>query len=137
MFRTIGTLIVVCGITLGTSELAEAHGMVYNRHDAPRHYHGDLYRHRAMPRWLWKKNGFASWYYHSPLRFNNHLAWWQLYEIYRWERRYDRRHHYRGHYGPRHRDYDWYRSYWREYEHRERRHGDRRHRDRRRHHNRD
>ena len=133
MFRFIGTLIAVFSLALGASQTAEAHGTVYNRHDAPRHYHGDFYRYQPMPYWLRRKNGFRTWYYHSSLRFNNELAWWQLYEIYRWERRYDRHRHHRVHYGPGHRNYNWYKRYWRDYE---RRDSDRRHRDRRRHRNR-
>ena len=128
MFKIIGILIALGGLLLGAIPTADAHGLVYNRYESPRHYHGSGYQHRTMPRWLWRKKGFRHWYYRSSLRFNYHLAWWQLYEIYRWERRYDHRPRPRTNYHVRHHDYGWYSRYWRDYEHR-----DRRHRERRRH----
>jgi hypothetical protein len=56
--------------------------------------------------------------YHSTLRHNHHLRWWQLYEIYRWEKRFDRRRHHSAY--NRHHSYDWYRRYWRDYDHQRR-----------------
>ena len=41
-----------------------------------------------MPRWLRHDPGFRHWYRHSPLKRYRQIGWNQLYEIYRWERRY-------------------------------------------------
>lgn len=136
MFRLIGTLFAVCGLLLGAPKAAEAHGIVYNDYDSPRHYHGNIHRDRAMPRWLWDKKGFRRWYHRSAQRLNYRLAWWQIYDIYRWERRFDHPRYYKSSYAGRHHDYDWYKRYWRNYERRYRqpsRHDERHDNKRRRH----
>jgi len=134
MFRLIGTLIALGGLLLSATQTAVAHGRVYDHYDPPKHYRVNAYRDNYMPRWLREKQGFRGWYRHSSLRHNHQLQWWQLYDIYRWERQIDnrrRRHHsaYNGH-----RNYDWYRRFWRDYDHRQR---DGRHDVRRRHRSRD
>lgn len=118
MFRLIGTLIVLGGLLLSATQTAVAHGRAYDHYDPPKHYRVNTYRDNYMPRWLMEKRGFRGWYRRSSLRNNHQLQWWQLYEIYRWEKQFDsrrRRHHtaYNGH-----RNYDWYRQYWRKYDHR-------------------
>jgi len=128
MLKLIGTFIALGALLLGSVETASAHGRVYNNYDPPNHYragiHRGIHRHGHMPGWLQHNKGFRKWYYRSSLRHNRQLAWQQLYEIYHWERRYDRQRHYSGYYGGSHHSYDWYRRYWRDYEHRGR---DRRH----------
>lgn len=74
-----------------------------------------------MPHWLRHDKGFRHWYRQSSLRRNYFLAWPQLLEIYRWERRYSPHRFRYEHYGYRHRDYGWYRHYWRKYDGRYRR----------------
>ena len=133
MIRLIGTLIVLGGLLPGATQTAVAHGRAYDHYDPPKHIRVNVYRDNYMPRWLREKRGFRGWYRHSSLRRNHQLQWWQLYEIYRWEKRYDvRRRHHAAYYG--HRNYDWYRRYWRGYDHDRK---GRRHDVRRRHRSRD
>ena len=136
MFKSIGTLTILCGLCLGAAQTASAHDRAYDRHELPRHHHASIYRDRHMPRWLRHDRGFHFWYHRTSLRHNHRLAWWQLYEIFSWERRYHHRGHHAVHYGTRHRDYDWYRRYWRKHDrhHDERRrYSKRKHRDESRH----
>lgn len=122
MFRLIGTTLAACGLLLGAPQAAEAHGIVYNDYDSPRHYHANVHRDRAMPRWLWRKKGFRRWYHRSAHRLNYRLAWWQIYDIYRWERRFSHPRYYHSNYGARYHEYDWYKRYWRDHERRYDRH---------------
>lgn len=78
----------------------------HRRHDNYRHYDRrfDYYSHdyrglkykraRHMPRWLQRERSFIRWYDHSSLRRNRHIAWRVLFDIYRAEHRYQRRHRY-------------------------------------------
>ena len=126
MYRLIGSTLAVACLLLGAVPAAEAHGIVYNDYDSPRHYHRDIHRDRAMPRWLWNKKGFRRWYHRSAHRLNYRLAWWQIYDIYRWERRFDHPRHYKSYYGARHHEYEWYKRYWRDYDRRYKHHEHRR-----------
>ena len=130
MFKSIGTLTVICALCLGASPAASAHDRSYDRYAPPRHHHVVIHRDHDMPRWLRREPGFSIWYHRSSLRFNLYLAWPELFEIYRWERRYDHRRDHAVHYGSRHYDFDWYRRYWHE---RDRRHHDRRGHSKRKH----
>ncbi len=47
-------------------------------------------RYHEMPRWLKRNVRFRHWYRHSPLKRYRQIGWNQLFEIYRWERRYFR-----------------------------------------------
>ncbi len=124
------TIMAVIGIALlaGASE-AQAHKKHHHGHAAYHdgyaqhgyHYHE---RHR-LPRWLRRHEHFRAWYRHTPLRYNLRLGWDELYSIFIWERRYSN--HKRFHrYGKSHRNYGYYRKYWKK--HNSRRYG---HRDRR------
>jgi len=116
MLRIIGTLIVFGGLFPGATQTAVAHGRVDNHYNPPKQYRVTVYRDKYMPRWLRQEKGFRRWYTRSSVRQNHNLQWWQLYEIYRWEKQYDsrrRRHHTA--YNGRH-SYDWYRRYWRDYD---------------------
>jgi len=68
---------------------------------------GDMRRSERMPRWLKHNDSFRRWYRHSSLRRNWRLAWGDLFDIYRWERRYghryDRRYDHDNHYRKHHR----------------------------------
>jgi hypothetical protein len=112
MFKSIGTLTVICVLSLGAAQTASAGDRSYDRHESQHHRHVIVHRDRYMPHWLRHDRGFRSWYHRTSLRHNHYLAWWQLFEIYGWERRYDYRGHHPVHYGSRHRHYDWYRGYW-------------------------
>lgn len=114
MFRLIGTLIVFVGLLLGASQPAFAHDRAYNHYDSPRHFRVSVIRDDVMPRWLRKEKGFRGWYRYSTLRHNHQLQWWQLYEIYRWEKQFASRRHHTAYY--RYHNYDWYQRYWRGYD---------------------
>jgi hypothetical protein len=45
-------------------------------------------RHHDMPQWLKRNSDFRHWYRQSPLKRYRQIGWNQLFEIYRWERRY-------------------------------------------------
>jgi hypothetical protein len=70
-----------------------------------------------MPRWLKHNRAFRHWYRHTPLKRDRRLAWNELFDIYRFERRFGR---------------TYYRSanYWNDYY--ARRYGERDYHDRRR-----
>ena len=107
MKRLISTIFILGIGAAGLSQSAIAHEPGYTHYDSPRHYRADVYRDHHMPVWLRKKKDFRRWYKRSVVRHDDSLAWWQVYEIYRWERRYNRHHHHRpGYYANR--DY-WYR----------------------------
>ena len=132
MFRIIGTTIAVCGLLLSASPAAEAHGAARHGHGSHgyTYYRYDIHRDYHMPRWLWHKRGFRHWYFRTPLRFDRRLSWWQLYDRYRWERKYTYRRYHRPYHGPRYRDYEDYRRHGPDHERRHRGHRkDRRGRD--------
>ena len=99
MFRTICTLTVIVGLSLAAAPAAQAHERAYD-HYPTRQHHVRMHRDRHMPRWLRHDRGFRHWYRRSSLRHDHHLAWWQLFEVYRWERSY-RHDHDRHHYSDR------------------------------------
>jgi len=51
-------------------------------------YRVEVPRRHEMPRWLKRDKRFRDWYRHSPLKRYRQIGWNQLFEIYRWERRY-------------------------------------------------
>ena len=140
MKRLISTIIITGAAVTGISQSAVAHERGYEFYDSPRHYRTLVYRDHHMPKWLRKKRDFRRWYRRSALQHNHALAWWQLYDIYRWESRHYRHHYHRPAYYAS-RNYGWYREYWSRQDHRyredrNRRHDgyrDGRHRDRHRH----
>ena len=87
--------LIAGGLMLMHSPEAAAHKEVRNTYHAPAHSYVDHRRIDHMPRWLRKDRDFRRWYRHSPLKRDRRLAWFQLYDIYRWERRWGRN-YYRG-----------------------------------------
>lgn len=114
MFRIIGSFMAISSLALAASPAAEAHGNHYRAHTSPGYHYGVVYRKRHMPAWLWNKRGFRQWYFRTPLRFDRRLAWRELHDAYRWERRYGHRGHYRAHLGARKYRLDHDRRYWRD-----------------------
>lgn len=51
-------------------------------------YHAEFGRRHEMPRWLRRNPDFRHWYRRTPLAGYRRITWNQLFEIYRWERRY-------------------------------------------------
>lgn len=81
--------VIAGGLMLVNSPEAAAHKEVRVAYQPSAHYytHVDVRRPRHMPRWLKRNKEFRHWYRRTPLRRDLRLAWYQLYEIYRWERR--------------------------------------------------
>ena len=112
---------------------ALAHDSGHNNYYPRNSYQAVYIRGHKFPSQLKRERHFRKWYTQSSLKTNRYLTWQQLHNIYRWENsysnyRYDRQHY---HYGGRsHRNYNWYRKYWRNKQHRlagYRRHSGRRH----------
>lgn len=124
MNKVMTTALVAGGLMLINSPEAAAHKEVRHVHQPPAYYHYypgvEVRRSRHMPRWLKRNDAFRYWYRHTPLRWNARIAWDELFDIYRWERRYATR------FDRRYRDYDDYRR-------RGHRHDRDRYRDKRRH----
>ncbi len=82
------------GLLLANAPEAAAHPEVRHAYGPPGYYHPhDRYEMRRashMPRWLKRHRGFRHWYHRTPLKRNKRLAWYELFEIYRWERRWGR-----------------------------------------------
>ena len=125
MNKLMTTALVAGGLMLMSSPEAAAHKEVRNVYEPPAYYHtsrhADVRRSAHMPRRLQHDHSFRKWYKHTRLKRDRRLAWNQLFDIYRWERRWGR---------------TYYRSdnYWIDYyQYRYRDHDDRDRRDRRRH----
>jgi hypothetical protein len=81
--------VIAGGLMLLDSPRAAAHAQVRDVYRAPVHAGVDVHRSGPMPAWLHRHKAFRHWYRQSPLKRERRLAWYQLYEIYRWERRWD------------------------------------------------
>jgi hypothetical protein len=106
MNKVMTTALIAGGLMLINSPEAAAHEEVRHTHQAPAYYYYpgvDVRRPRHMPRWLHRNHEFRYWYRHTPLRRNLRIAWHELFDIYRWERRHATR------FDRRYRDYDDYR----------------------------
>jgi competence CoiA-like predicted nuclease len=79
--------VIAGGLMLLDSPGAAAHTQVHNVYRAPVYTRVNVHRSGHMPAWLHRQKAFRHWYRHSPLQRERRLAWHQLYEIYRWERR--------------------------------------------------
>ena len=80
------TLLLAAGLFFVDVTPAEAHAgaervRVYDRHV-------QFVRRHEMPRSLQRDRQFRHWYRGSPLRHYRQIGWKQLFDIYRWERRY-------------------------------------------------
>ena len=106
MLKVIGSSIALAGLLLGAGQPAQAHNARQHGYDSHGHHQHAAYRDRQMPRWLWKKKGFRRWYFRTPPRLTNRLAWPRLYDAYRWERQHDFRRSYWRNYGPQDHRYD-------------------------------
>ena len=131
MKHIVASLLLAGGAMFLIAPAAEAHPDRYGARDHHGHhghhgYHGHRVKfHRGhMPRWLKRDRPFRAWYRHSHFKYNPRLDWRELYDIYRWERRYytPRRYKHYGHHP--------YREYRYDDDYRDgRRHERRRHRD--------
>lgn len=87
--------LIAGGLLLLDAPEAAAHKEVRSVYQPPAFYRFELRRTKHMPHWLKRNQSFRKWYKHTHLRRNRHLAWHELFDIYRWERA-DARKHRRG-----------------------------------------
>jgi hypothetical protein len=87
MNKIMTTALIAGGLMLINSPEAAAHKEVRHTYQPPAYYQIDVRRSDRMPRWLKHDRTFRKWYRHSRLKRDRRLAWNQLYDIYRWERR--------------------------------------------------
>jgi hypothetical protein len=117
MNKLMTAAVIAGGLMLVNSPEAAAHKEVRNVYQPPAHYHThiDMRRSNHMPRWLKRNKSFRHWYRHTPLKRDRRLAWHQLFDIYRFERRFGRNYYrsanywndyYALRYGERHFDRD-------------------------------
>lgn len=87
------SLLLAASLFLIDVSPAAAHQGVERDRTYSHGYHYESRRRHEMPRWLQRNRHFRHWYRHTPLRHYRQIRWQQLFEIYRWERRYfvDRR----------------------------------------------
>ena len=77
-------------IIFGFVPAASAHPVHYEPYRAYAPYY--RYQHvRPIPRWVRADRGFHRWYLRSQYRYEQHLGWRRLLELYRYDA------HYRGH----------------------------------------
>ena len=89
--KTLMTAAVIAGgLMLLNSPEAAAHKEVRNTYQPPAHVYLETRRSNHMPGWLQRDRDFRHWYRHTRLRHDRRLAWFQLYDIFRWERRWGR-----------------------------------------------
>jgi hypothetical protein len=85
MKRTILSLLFGAGLVLLVAADASAHEVEYRPYYVANHY---VYaRTRYFPDWLQRNREFQRWYMHSHYRFERHVSWPRLYDVYRFERR--------------------------------------------------
>ncbi len=95
MNKIITVALIAGGLLLLDSPEAAAHKEARTVYQPSVYYRVETRRAKHMPYWLKRNVSFRRWYKHTRLRKNRHLAWHQLFEIYRWER-FDRMKHRRG-----------------------------------------
>ena len=82
------TAAVIAGsLMLLNSPEAAAHKEVRNVYAPSAYTRIDVRRSSHMPDWLHRHRDFRHWYQRTELRRDRRIAWHQLYEIFRWERR--------------------------------------------------
>lgn len=119
MNKLLTAALITGGLMLINAPEAAAHKEVRNTYQPPAYHYAysriDVRRPQHMPRWLKRNQAFRHWYKRTSVKRNRHLAWHELFEIYRWERRTERRysrgdndwnHYYAYRYGERHDDRD-------------------------------
>jgi len=119
MNKLMTTALIAGGLMLLNSPEAAAHKEVRNVYQPPAYYQGyvrvDVRRPSHMPRWLKRNHAFRHWYKRTTVKRDRRLAWHQLFDIYRWERRFGTSYrrsdnywndYYAYRYGERHHDRD-------------------------------
>ena len=90
MNKVMTIVVIAGGLMLMNSPEAAAHKTVHNVYQPPAYYqaYGRIVERRAhqMPRWMKRDKSFRNWYARTPLKHNRRLDWYELFNIYRWER---------------------------------------------------
>ena len=94
MNKLAASLLLAAGLFSLDISPAAAHPQTDRVHVYNDGYRYESRRHNAMPRWLKRNRGFREWFRYSPLKRYRRISWNELYEIYRWERRYFGSRHY-------------------------------------------
>jgi len=113
MNKIVTVALIAGGLLLLDSPEAAAHKEVRYSYQPSAFYRVETRRAKHMPFWLKRNQSFRKWYKRSRLRRNRHLAWHQLFDIYRWERanqrthrRFNRRHFHSYNHNDFYRDFD-------------------------------
>lgn len=81
-------LLLAAGLFFIEVSPATAHSGIDSVRAQDRGHHAELLRRHEMPRRLRRNAEFRHWYRRSPLSRFRQISWNQLFEVYRWERRY-------------------------------------------------
>ena len=98
MKRLVWTLVVTCTLGLASVPEASADGGQYRTYDG----HHVVRNSRSYPYWLRRQYDFHHWYRHSHYRYDFHLSWERLFDIYRHEHSNHRPYRYYDRYGRNH-----------------------------------
>lgn len=90
MKKLMTAAVIAGGLMLLNSPEAAAHTEVRNTYQPPAQVYFETRRSNHMPRWLQRDRDFRHWYSRTRLRHDRRLAWFQLYDVFRWERRWGR-----------------------------------------------
>ena len=100
-------LLLAAGMFFIDVSPAAAHQGIDSARSYDRGHYVEMRRRHEMPRWLRRNQDFRHWYRRTPLAQYRRITWDQLFEIYRWERRYFERRYFVAYDGDRrHRDRD-------------------------------
>ena len=87
--RSFASMLAVAALAMLVAEPAAAHKYGHRPY-VTNHYYYQHGRRVVFPRWLRKHRDFQRWYYRSDYRFIRGASWEGLYDLYRFERRYNR-----------------------------------------------
>jgi hypothetical protein len=102
MNKVMTIALIAGGLMLLNSPEAAAHKEVRSTYQPQAYHHTysriDVRRPKHMPRWLKRNQAFRHWYKRTKVKRDRRLAWHELFEIYRWERRFGRSYYRSGNY---------------------------------------
>ncbi len=91
--KIMALLIATGGLLLTMAAPASARDAGHYDHNRADRYSYYTERRSEMPRRLHRERGFRAWYRRSPHQRRRAISWDRLYDVYRWERRYPKRHY--------------------------------------------
>lgn len=90
--RLVFSIMLSAGLLTAIAQPAAAHKIEF-RPVVSKHYYYQHGRHFTFPRWLRKNQDFRRWYLRSDYRYIRGANWNTLYDMYLFEKRYQRRSH--------------------------------------------